>query len=200
MIKLDARGKSCPLPVIEAKKALETPNGANGLIILVDNEIAVQNLIKLAKTLHYKTNVTQPDPSIYQVAFSSLGIVSSTDETAVAPPSTVGDAVVLICSDTFGNGDDDLGTALMKGFLYSLTETDQLPNTVIFCNSGVKLALESHVALGSLMELEERGTKILSCGACLDFYQCTDQLAVGSITNMYTIANILTTHSHIIRI
>ena len=43
---LDARGKQCPIPVIMAKDAMKE---ADAIEILVDNEIAVQNLTKLAK-------------------------------------------------------------------------------------------------------------------------------------------------------
>ena len=47
MIRLDERGKQCPLPVIEAKKALETASAGEQVEVIVDNEIAVQNLKKL---------------------------------------------------------------------------------------------------------------------------------------------------------
>lgn len=199
MIKLDARGKSCPLPVIEAKKALESPEGMDGLILLVDNEIAVQNLTKLAESLNYQTTVTCLNQTTYQVHFSPLGTAPILEDTK--PTTTaVNASIIFICSETFGSGDEQLGSALMKSFLYSLTEANQLPSTVILCNGGVKLALAKAATLASLKQLEEHGSKILSCGACLDFYQCTEQLAVGSITNMYTITDILTTNSHIIRI
>ena len=49
MIKIDARGDACPLPVVKAKKAIAELNGAGEVEILVDNEIAVQNLTKMAQ-------------------------------------------------------------------------------------------------------------------------------------------------------
>ena len=48
MMKLDERGKQCPLPVIDAKKALEACAPGEIVEVTVDNEIAVQNLSKLA--------------------------------------------------------------------------------------------------------------------------------------------------------
>ena len=48
MKQLDMRGKACPMPVIETKKLLEELNRAEAVTVLVDNEIAVQNLTKLA--------------------------------------------------------------------------------------------------------------------------------------------------------
>ncbi len=47
-MRLDERGKQCPLPVIEAKKALEKAEPGSVVELVVDNEIAVQNLKKLA--------------------------------------------------------------------------------------------------------------------------------------------------------
>ena len=43
----DARGMACPLPVVNAKKESEEMTNGGTLIILVDNEIAVQNLTRL---------------------------------------------------------------------------------------------------------------------------------------------------------
>ena len=47
-MKLDERGKQCPMPVIEAKRALETCKAGEIVEVIVDNEIAVQNLRKMA--------------------------------------------------------------------------------------------------------------------------------------------------------
>ena len=46
MIKIDARGDACPLPVVKAKKAIAELHGSGEVEVLVDNEIAVQNLTK----------------------------------------------------------------------------------------------------------------------------------------------------------
>ena len=43
----DARGMACPLPVVNAKKESEEMTNGGTLIILVDNEIAVQNLYQI---------------------------------------------------------------------------------------------------------------------------------------------------------
>ena len=48
MIELDERGKPCPLPVVEAKRAMEAAPAGEAVSVIVDNEIAVQNLKKLA--------------------------------------------------------------------------------------------------------------------------------------------------------
>ena len=45
---VDARGMACPLPVVHAKNAAEALNPGDTLVVLVDNEIAVQNLQRFA--------------------------------------------------------------------------------------------------------------------------------------------------------
>ena len=45
---VDARGLACPLPVVNAKKAVGEFQENGVLTVLVDNEIAVQNLQKFA--------------------------------------------------------------------------------------------------------------------------------------------------------
>ena len=41
-------GDTCPLPVIKTMNALKELNGAGTVQVLVDNEVAVQNLTRLA--------------------------------------------------------------------------------------------------------------------------------------------------------
>lgn len=88
-----------------------------------------------------------------------------------------------------GKGDPELGRILMKGFIYTLTEVEVLPKTIIFYNEGVKLAVENSESLNDLKNLEERGVEILCCGTCVNFYGLTDEVKIGSITNMYNIVN-----------
>lgn len=95
---------------------------------------------------------------------------------------------MVLASDQMGFGGEELGRILMKGFVYALTELDILPDKILLYNSGVKLAVRGSDSLGDLQKLEKQGVEILNCGTCLDFYQLSDQVAVGSVTNMYEIA------------
>ena len=56
-------------------------------------------------------------------------------------------------------------------------------------NSGVKLVAEGSAVLGELRQLESQGVEILACGTCLSRLKLTDKLAVGSVSNMYTLAD-----------
>ena len=47
MIKVDARGELCPIPVIKAKNALKEIEKDGVIQVVVDNEIAKENLEKM---------------------------------------------------------------------------------------------------------------------------------------------------------
>ena len=99
--------------------------------------------------------------------------------------------VVLLASARLGEGDDKLGDLLMKTFLYTLAQFNDLPAAVVMINSGVKLAVEGSPMLEHLMELKQKGVEILACGTCLDYFHLKDKLCVGDISNMYTILECL---------
>ena len=96
--------------------------------------------------------------------------------------------VVVISSREMGQGDPALGTLLMKGFIYALTQQDVLPETILLYNGGAFLSCEGSDNLEDLKTLEAQGVEILTCGTCLNHYGIGDRLRVGSVTNMYEIA------------
>lgn len=53
MIKVDAMGDTCPIPVVKTKNAIKELGGSGEVQTLVDNEIAVQNLTKMANQKGY---------------------------------------------------------------------------------------------------------------------------------------------------
>lgn len=106
---------------------------------------------------------------------------------------------VVISADHMGEGDEKLGKALMKAFIYALTELDQLPAKMIFYNGGAKLTVEGSDSLEDLRLLESQGVEILTCGTCLNYYNISEILAVGTVTNMYAIAEILMSSNNIIK-
>ena len=52
MVKMtvDAMGDHCPIPVVKTKKALGKLQGAGQIEVLVDNETAMKNVMKMAKS------------------------------------------------------------------------------------------------------------------------------------------------------
>ena len=182
MLNVDARGDACPLPVVKAKRAIAELNGAGEVEVLVDNEIAVQNLTKMAQ----RREVGRAGD---RVLFT---VGEPAPETPAAPeactPDARTDAVVAIASDKMGEGAEELGGILLKAFVFSLTQQEKLPKTMLFYNGGAHLTCEGSPMLEDLRALEAEGVEILTCGTCLNFYGLTEKLAVGGVTNMYVIA------------
>lgn len=182
---VDARGLTCPQPVIMTKKAMGEPGG-DDLTTIVNQTVALENVSKLAKSQGYELEVEQKEDDYYihmtRMADGNEDTGGKTDEVAI-----------MIRSNLFGQGEAELGQILMKSFLYSLNELDTRVTHIIFMNSGIFLTIEGSPVLDTLKVLEEKGVEILSCGTCLDYYQAKDKLAVGSVTNMYTAMEILTT-------
>ena len=107
--------------------------------------------------------------------------------------------MVVISSAAMGNGNDELGHTLMKGFLYALSQLEKLPEKILFYNGGVTWTTEGSDSLEDLRSMEEQGVEILSCGTCLNFYGLTDKLKVGSVTNMYDIVESMAKADKVIR-
>lgn len=57
MIKVDARGVSCPQPVLMTKKALE--ENKDGIVVLVDNITACNNVQRFMKNAGYNVSVKE---------------------------------------------------------------------------------------------------------------------------------------------
>ena len=91
---------------------------------------------------------------------------------------------VFIVTDRIGRGNDELGTVLMKNFLYSLARNEEKPKAIVFMNEGVRLACNGSASLDDLKLLAEDGVAVKACGACLDFLGLTDELAVGEVGTM----------------
>ena len=98
-----------------------------------------------------------------------------------------------------GHGNEELGKILMKSFIFALTQLDDLPQTILFYNGGATLTTEGSQSLEDLKTLEAQGVEILTCGTCLDFYGLKDKLAVGQVSNMYTIVEKLNNADNIIK-
>lgn len=198
MFKIDALGKACPLPVIETKKALRENTVVE---TLVDNEIATQNLKKMAEQLGYIYQMQQQAENKYAVVISKANteLTGETSETVITPTEDVvtDEYIVVIDTNVMGRGSDELGKNLLKGFIYSLTEQDVLPSKVIFYNGGVQSVIKASDSLEDLIALAGQGVEIYSCGACLNFYELRP--AIGEVTNMYRIVEMMREASRIIK-
>ena len=107
--------------------------------------------------------------------------------------------MVAVNSNRMGTGNDELGAVLIKGFLFALTQQDELPSAILFYNGGATLTTEGSASLEDLKNLAAQGVEILTCGTCLNYYGLTDKLAVGEVTNMYSIVEKLVTADLVVK-
>ena len=135
-----------------------------------------------------------------QAALAQAGQSAEEQARQICAMPARGPVVVAVGSAEMGNGDPRLGRILMKSFLYSLTQLEELPQTVLFFNGGVRMTTEGSESLEDLKALESQGVEILSCGTCLDFYGLKDKLLVGGITNMYVIAQTMAGAGNVVKI
>lgn len=202
---VDTRGLPCPQPVVAARKALLAP-GAAAVRVLVDNQVSVENIRRMARSQGWNAAVEGQGAEV-RMLLTRLG---ADPQAAAEAPATAGrvppatpepkpPTVVLVSSEFFGTGDEALGRILTRAFIKTLGELDPLPAKVIFVNSGVRLTTEGSELISDLVALAGRGVEVVSCGTCLDFYKLKESLRVGTVTNMYDIASSLCAAERIVR-
>lgn len=191
--KIDARGLSCPQPVILTKKALE---GHNEIIVTVDNENARENVRRMAQSLGCEVKI-EPGQGEFHIHIIRG---CSFEATETGPDTDSKRPVVVISSDTMGRGNEELGGVLMKSFIHTLIETSPRPDTMIFLNTGVKQTVTGSDVIEDLQMLSDSGVKILVCGTCLNFLEIKDSLCVGIVSNMYDIAGTMLRAKHLVQV
>ena len=199
MITVNAMGDNCPIPVIKTKKAMAALTGPETIEVLVDNEIAVQNVTKMASSSGGKVTSEKLGDAEYKVTIEREGAPVADGAEAVCAPDARDNTVVVVSSDRMGSGNDELGKVLIKGFIFAVTQLDTLPKTMLFYNGGATLTTEDSDSLEDLKSLEAQGVEIMTCGTCLDYYGLKDKLAVGTVTNMYSIVETMAKAGRIVR-
>lgn len=201
---INALEKACPMPVVMTKKEID--NGEEYIITQVDNKIAVENLKKLAATTGFSVEVKEEEGTFF-VALSkeckacndmleqmiepnTESKVEPKEETKEEPKKeTKPSYVVFIGKEFIGDGSQELGKNLMRMFLYTLSESKDLPTHILFMNGGVKLPTLDEQAIDYLKILKKKGVDIIVCGTCLNFYEIEKELKIGTVSNMYDIAD-----------
>ena len=203
IITVNALGDQCPIPVVKTMKAVAAMTEPGTLEVHVDGEVPVQNLVRFAadRGLSVASEKMEEKHYVVKIIVSDPGATASKNENAVACiPDQRGETVIAIGSNCMGSGDDNLGATLMKGYIYAISQQEELPKAILFYNGGAQLTVEGAVSVEDLKNMEAQGVEILTCGTCLNFYGLSDKLAVGSVTNMYNIVEKLTSASKVIRV
>lgn len=190
---INCKGLNCPEPVINTKKYFDSISQGEGTVI-VDNEVAKNNIIKFAKNNNYLSEIVKMENELYYIK-----VVKEVENTK--DKNSLNDGyTILVTTDKLGEGSEELGKILMKSYFYAVSENDKLPTNIIFLNSGVFLTTEGSEVLDILEAMGKKGVAISSCGTCLDFYNLKDKLKLGEISNMYFIVEKISNSSKVIKL
>ena len=196
---IDAMGQACPKPVILTKQALDEMEEGT-VDTRVDNEVSKNNLMKLAENMALEAAFEEQDGAYLVTMRKTADAVSVPDESITcdmgSPQNTA--PCIAVMRDTLGSGSDELGAILMKSFLYTVSQTKPLPQTMLFLNGGVNLTTKGSPVLEDLRALSDAGVEIISCGTCLDFFNKKEDLELGEISNMYTIYEKMAAHKTLV--
>lgn len=198
MKSIDCRGLACPAPVLKTKDAIDK-DGLTEFIVVVDNEAARQNVSRLLESQGFDVTVDQED-GIYSVSGrkrEETGCQTCSTEFAVNETQKI---MVMVMSDCMGEGDDQLGSKLMAGFLKTLKEMGNDLWRLVFVNNGVKLTVEGSDVLSALNDLKDQGVPILVCGTCLMHFALVEKLQAGEMTNMLDIVTAMQVADKVITI
>ncbi|HTY21770.1 MAG TPA: sulfurtransferase-like selenium metabolism protein YedF [Desulfomonilaceae bacterium] len=199
---VDARGLTCPQPVLETKKALED-RISGPLRVLVDNTTSRENVMRFARNQGCKVETQESGPEQFEITIIRCGDAPEPANQEELLPCPVPETnplrnLVYIGNNCMGRGDDELGTKLMRGFLRTWIDSTPLPWRMVFINSGVKLTTIDEEAVEALSLLEEKGVDVLSCGTCLEHFNLKDKLRAGKVTNMFEIIESLNSATKVI--
>lgn len=190
---IDCRNMACPLPVVTVKRALEE-SGGEGIRVLVDPGAPRENVARFAVNRSCRVEEAEVEGGFALTISGGAGPV-----TVPAGKGKEGGVVMLIASDRLGDGPEELGRLLMKNFVITLLDLAEVPDRILFVNTGVYLTTEGSELLDCLEKLGNRGVEVLSCGLCLDFFHRKEQLRAGTVTNMFTIAETLMQAGSVVR-
>jgi selenium metabolism protein YedF len=200
---IDTKGKQCPVPIIETRKALRENKAGEAIQVLTDNKTAFSNISRYLADNKIKFNIVEENGVWTFTITNDNGFSDSTraEDYCEVPVADLksGDYAVVISSQYMGQGDDELGLKLMKSFFVALSCLDSMPSSIMFYNSGVKITVNGSPVIDILRELENKGVEMLICGACVDHFKLHSLITVGKISDMYIITDKLSRTGNIIR-
>lgn len=201
---VDTRGLTCPAPLIKTRQGLTEAAADEAVQVIIDNKTSLGNVKRYLADNKLTFTVREEGDLAYVTVTRGEKIEMSTNvEEYCAPESDVPprrrNTVVAVTSDKMGSGDDELGAKLMVTFFRTLVMVEPAPDSVVFYNSGVNLAMDDSPVLGFIKKLMAKGTSVYLCTTCINHFNIKDRLPAGSFSDMYQILNLLKDADHIIR-
>jgi selenium metabolism protein YedF len=200
---VDTKGQLCPAPLIATKRALKETQPGESFVVLTDNQTSFTNVSRFLK------DNNTPFTSTEKGGLWTLTVTKNTGELSKpnveeyceveVPHFQKGDFVIAISSDRMGEGDADLGTLLMTNFIKAVHDLDILPSKMVFYNRGVFLGRKESSVLELLKDLERMGVTLFLCGTCINHYSLRDEITIGNVSNMFEIAQIMSSAGKVLK-
>ena len=173
--------------------------GLDEIEVVVDNEAARENVVRFLRfagaespsvvvTGAVATIVSAVTAAMIEKAGGGASAPACEEDEAATENRALNGKTLFFSSDQIGRGDEALGRLLVRGFLYTLSEMERPPKTLVFMNAGVRLAAEREDTIELLQKLQTRGVELLVCGTCLDYLHLKESLRAGRVSNLYEIA------------
>jgi len=199
---IDARGLSCPAPVLMAKEAVEKDHLAV-VEVLVDNEAARENVSRFLGSQQFSVSAVL-EGNDFKISARRQGDVPETIQEPEISCKTASEhkqkIMVLLATDRLGFGDDELGRKLVISFIKTLKEMGDELWRLVLVNNGVKLTIADSPVLEDLAAYEKEGLTILVCGTCLTHFGLLEAKKVGLTTNMLDIVTAMQLADKVINI
>jgi selenium metabolism protein YedF len=201
---VDTRGLTCPAPLIKTRQGLTEAAEGEAVQVIIDNRTSLGNVKRYLADNKLTFTVREEGDLAYVTVTRGENTEINANETVYCAPEAAvtprkRKTVVAVTSEKMGSGDDELGAKLMITFFRTLVMVEPAPDSVVFYNSGVKLAMDDSPVLDFIKELIAKGTSVYLCTTCINHFQIKDRLPVGSFSDMYQILNLLKDADHIIR-
>jgi selenium metabolism protein YedF len=192
---IDCSGFSCPGPLIQTKTYYDTAKEGTSFKVIVDNEVSSLNVERFLKQNGCDYEVIKESETRY-LLYSDVVKASLEVDKNEKKDITL---LYYIASRSVGTGDCDLGNPMLFSLIANIKNLDRLPNTLIFINAGVRALAESEKMQEDVKELIELGVKVYYCGTCAVHFNVTNDIKVGTISNLHEIMTLLGEHDRIVR-
>jgi len=200
---VDTKGQLCPAPLIATKRALKETSTGESIIVITDNQTAFSNVSRFLRDNNTPFTVSEKDGIWSLTITRATGELTSQNAEEYCktdvPHFEKGDFVVTISSDKMGEGDPELGSLLMTNFIKAIHDLDILPSKIVFYNRGVFLGRNDSAVFELLNDLEKMGVVLFLCGTCIKHYSIEDKIHIGTVSNMFEIAQIMSSAGKVVK-
>ncbi len=200
---IDTSGQHCPAPLIATKRALKDTCTGDALKVITDNQTSFSNICRFLKDNKTRFSFEESNGiwtlTIIKQTPDLLNVAPEEYCTTEIPHFSKGDFVIAFTSDKMGDGDEELGHLLMINFVRAIRDLDVLPRKMIFYNRGVLLGAEGSPVIDHLKEIEKMGVIMLLCATCAKYYLLEEKIKIGTLSNMFEIAQVMSSADNIIR-